>query len=396
VAGLRATPLARNRAVFSERAVSGIWRITLFTTNLFSEATRASPSPDARRGDSKTWVHKPHTARRGLFLRTGGLFAVGNSLASLQDCGLKTRILESGWRGLSVRPKRLGRLLPSADYPINLLCLDDEFVLLLYLGNMIRPQKPPHQAEPPPAEGEPSLIVACLGSSSTAGKGQAFNWIMELQRRLGERRVTFRNFGVGGDLAYNALQRLSDVVASHPKKIVVFIGGNDVLALVSTKARTFFRISKRLPRDSSAEWFRENLRTIVLRLKAETPAAIALCSLPPIGEDPVSANPFQSELNRRIEEFSDIIRGMARQEGTDYIAIYETIIAEIMKSPQRRAFTGFSFLPFYRDAVRTLVLRKSPDEVARLNSWGFHTDGVHLNSRSGLIVADLVQKFIEK
>jgi lysophospholipase L1-like esterase len=219
---------------------------------------------------------------------------------------------------------------------------------------------------------------------------------MELQRRLGERRVTFRNFGVGGDLAYNALQRLSDVVASHPKKIVVFIGGNDVLALVSTKARTFFRISKRLPRDSSAEWFRENLRAIILRLKAETLAAIALCSLPPIGEDPVSANPFQGELNRRIEEFSDIIRGIALQEGTAYIAIYETIIAEIMKSPQRRAFTGFRFLPFYRDAVRTLVLRKSPDEVARINGWHFHTDGVHLNSRSGLIVADLVQKFIEK
>ena len=87
---------------------------------------------------------------------------------------------------------------------------------------------------------------------------------------------------------------------------------------------------------------------------------------------------------------------MARQEGSDYIAIYETIVAEIMKSPQRRAFTGFSFLPFYRDAVRTLVLRKSPDEVARINGWRFHTDGIHLNSRSGLIVADLVQKFIEK
>ena len=260
---------------------------------------------------------------------------------------------------------------------------------------MIRPQKPQHQTELPPTVGEPSLIVACLGSSSTAGKGQAFNWIMELQRRLGERRVTFRNFGVGGDLAYNALQRLSDVVASHPNKIVVFIGGNDVLALVSTKARRFFRISKRLPRDPSAEWFRENLRAIVLRLKAETSATIALCSLPPIGEDPVSASPFQSELNRRMDEFSDIIRGIARQEGTDYIAIYETIVAQIMKSPGR-AFTGFSFLPFYRDAVRTLVLRQSPDEVARINGWGFHTDGVHLNRRSGLMVADLVQKFIEK
>jgi len=261
---------------------------------------------------------------------------------------------------------------------------------------MIRPQKRPHQPEPPPAMGEPSFIVACLGSSSTAGKGQAFNWIMELQRRLGERRVTFRNFGVGGDLAYNALQRLSKVIASHPKKIVVFIGGNDVVTLVSTKARTLFRISKRLPRDPSPEWFGENLRTIALRLKAETSASIALCSLPPIGEDPGSANPFQSELNRRIDEFSEIIRGIARQEGTDYIAIYETILAQITESPQRRAFTRFSFLPFYRDAVRTLVLRKSPDEVARINGWCFHTDGVHLNSRSGLIVADLVQKFVEK
>jgi hypothetical protein len=113
---------------------------------------------------------------------------------------------------------------------------------------------------------------------------------------------------VGGYLAYNALERLSDVIASDPKKVVVFTGGNDVLALVSTKARRFFRVSKRLPRDPSPDWFRENLQGIIRRLKAETMASIALCSLPPIGEDPASANPFQSELNRRIEEFSVIIR----------------------------------------------------------------------------------------
>jgi lysophospholipase L1-like esterase len=218
---------------------------------------------------------------------------------------------------------------------------------------------------------------------------------MELQRRFGEGRFAFRNFGVGGDLAYHALQRLSYVIASHPKKIVVFIGGNDVLALVSTKARRFFQISKRLPRDPSPEWFRENLQAIVLRVKSETLATIALCSLPPIGEDPASANPFQSELNRRVQEFSNIIRGIALQEGTDYIAIYETILEQIMTSPGR-AFTEFRFLSFYRDAFRTLVLCKSPDEVARINGWSFHTDGVHLNSRSGLVVADLVQKFVER
>jgi hypothetical protein len=41
------------------------------------------------------------------------------------------------------------------------------------------------------------------------------------------------------------------------------------------------------------------------------------------------------------------------------------------------------------------VLRKRPDEVARINGWVPYS-GLHLNSRSGLIVADSVQKFIEK
>jgi hypothetical protein len=112
---------------------------------------------------------------------------------------------------------------------------------------------------------------------------------------------------------------------------VVLIGGNDVLALVSTKARRFFRLSKRLPRDPSPEWFRENLQAILSRAKVETSAAIALCSLPPIGGDPMSTNPFQSELNRHIEEFSAVIRGIAQDEGTDYIALYEAMSAQVMK-----------------------------------------------------------------
>jgi hypothetical protein len=106
---------------------------------------------------------------------------------------------------------------------------------------------------------------------------------------------------VGGDLAYNALQRLPDVMASCPNKVLVLIGGNDdVMALVSSKAQTFFRVSKRLPRDPSPEWFSENLQVIVRRRRTETSATIGLCSLPPIGEDPASANRFQSELNGRV------------------------------------------------------------------------------------------------
>jgi lysophospholipase L1-like esterase len=239
------------------------------------------------------------------------------------------------------------------------------------------------------------MIVACLGSSSTAGHGQAFDWISELKLRPRNQRFQFYNFGVGGDLAYNALERLPEVVACHPDKVVVWIGGNDALALNSAKMRRFFRITKHLPSEPSAEWFHENMQKIAHRLKAETTASVALCSLPQIGEDPASVHPFQSEINRCIEVYSAIIREVAEQENCIYLAVHEAMLAQIETSPGR-AFTSFRLLPFYRDAFRVLVLKKSPDEVARLNGWRFHTDGVHLNSRGGMIAAELVQEFIDR
>ena len=239
------------------------------------------------------------------------------------------------------------------------------------------------------------IVVAFLGSSSTAGKGQSFHWIGELEQRPRNQNFRFHNFGVGGDLAYNALERFPEVVACRPQKVVVLIGINDVLALVSRKVRRVFRVSKSLPADPSPEWFRDNLRNLTRRLKAETVARIALASLQPIGEDPSSGRPFQSELNRRVEEFSAIIREIAQDESVDYIAFHEAMLEQIVKSPGR-AFTNFSFLRFYRDAFRALVLRKSPDQIAAMNGWQFHSDGLHLNSRSGVILAELVQDFIDK
>jgi lysophospholipase L1-like esterase len=256
----------------------------------------------------------------------------------------------------------------------------------------------PHQVDEAPRYGDAEagrMIVVCLGSSSTAGRGQAFDWIGELKRRPLNQSVRFYNFGVGGDLAYNALERLPEVVTCRPDKVVVWIGGNDVLAMVSVKMRRFLRLSKHLPCEPSQDWFRENIQKIAHRLKAETRASVGLCSLPPIGEDPASADPSQSELNLRIEEYSAIIREVAEEKDCDYLGIHEAMLAQIRISPGR-ALASFRFLPFYRDAFRVLVLKKSPDEVARINGWRFHTDGVHLNSRGAMIAAELVQEFIDR
>jgi lysophospholipase L1-like esterase len=239
-----------------------------------------------------------------------------------------------------------------------------------------------------------ATVVACLGSSSTAGKGPAFDWIGELARRPRNGNVRFGNFGRGGDLAWNALQRVPSVVASRPAKVIVWVGGNDALAMASPKLRRLFRLWKRLPRDPSPECFGAALRSIVLRLQKETTATIALCSLPPIGEDLSASHPVQRAINRSVRLCNGMIAETAGELRAHYLALNETIARELAGSPGR-SFTSFALLPFYRDAFRTLVLRRSPEEVAAANGWRLHTDGIHLNRRAGLIVAEIVQAFID-
>ena len=239
------------------------------------------------------------------------------------------------------------------------------------------------------------MIVACLGSSSTAGKGQAYDWVGSLARNLADKHVQFRNFGVGGDLAYNALQRVSEVVSLRPDKVVVLVGGNDVLARASAKTRRFYRIFKGISAEPSAELYRQNMALLARRLKLGTTAEIALCSLTPIGENLHSAEPFQQRLNRYLAEYSAIVREIALQDGLKYLPVFERMCDEIAASPGR-AFDSFQFLPMYRDAFRVLILGKSPDEIAAMNGWHLHTDGVHLNSVGGKILAKLVQEFVEQ
>jgi lysophospholipase L1-like esterase len=243
---------------------------------------------------------------------------------------------------------------------------------------------------------ETRIRVACLGASSTAGKGQAFDWIGELRGRPRNAHVRFVNLGVGGDFAGDALRRVPQVLACRPDQIIVWVGGNDVLAALS---RHFYRaarflLRKSVPRPPSPEAYRDALQATARALRSGSAARLALCSLSPIGEAPNATQSFQAALNRRVAEYSGIVAAIARAEDAAYIPIYEALSVQIRKAPGR-AFTGFRFFPFYRDAFRTMVLRESVDTIGRRNGWRFHSDGMHLNSRGGMIVADLVQEFID-
>jgi lysophospholipase L1-like esterase len=41
-----------------------------------------------------------------------------------------------------------------------------------------------------------------------------------------------------------------------------------------------------------------------------------------------------------------------------------------------------------------MILRRSFDEISRINGWEFHIDGIHLNSKGGRMLAEAVQEFL--
>jgi lysophospholipase L1-like esterase len=238
-----------------------------------------------------------------------------------------------------------------------------------------------------PAAARNKHLAVCAGDSITRGAVSA-NYVDLLAARL--KRWDFVNAGVNSELAFNLAARLDQIIELNPDAVTILIGTNDVNATFGLRSALGYYAIQRFPERPNPLFFRENLTLIVRRLKRETKARIALFSIPPIGEE------SDHYAYLRTEEYSSIIRDIAKSEEVAYLPLRERLIDYLESLPPSR-----HPLPFHRfgaagrRAIRArILLGKSLDEISASNGFRLLVDGLHLNTHGAAIAADLAESFI--
>jgi lysophospholipase L1-like esterase len=212
-------------------------------------------------------------------------------------------------------------------------------------------------------------VVVSAGASVTAATLSA-DWVGKLRDRLDQDGYEFVNAGINGNTSADLLRRLdSDLIACQPDAVTLLVGTNDV------------RDGVPLAR------YREDLNTILDRLRAGMSARIAVLSLPPLGED------LDGAMNQRLTGYNDVIKELAEAPGVADLPLHERLVDLIRQHGDGQPY-DFSFGRSYGAALDHYVFGKSWDEIADGNGLRVLTDHVHLSDRGGAVVAELVADWL--
>jgi lysophospholipase L1-like esterase len=230
----------------------------------------------------------------------------------------------------------------------------------------------------------------CFGASLTAGT-VSYNFLHLLKARPALVNTRFINRGVNGDVAWSGLQRLDEVIEDRPDYISILIGTNDVNSTLGEENRLRYRDFYKLPQDPTMEWYEESLREIVVRLKKETSAKIALMSLSVIGED------LAHRANAQVVKYNAVIRQIAEEEGVAYLPLFERMVEYLDEHAGERTAPRLEYRPGLHNIGTAMMLHSSGlswDDISKRNGLLLTTDTLHLNSVGAGMIADLVEEWL--
>ncbi|WP_244243565.1 SGNH/GDSL hydrolase family protein [Leptospira andrefontaineae] len=228
--------------------------------------------------------------------------------------------------------------------------------------------------------------IVFLGDSITHGT-VSYDYIRSLSENPKLKNFTFVNEGINSRLTYQILEKVTDTIRLDPEHIFILIGTNDAKSALSEEEYNGYNSLWKLPEVPSIASYEKNLREIVSLLKTKTKAKIHLISIPVLGEG-LDSIPLKQSVT-----YSEIIQKIAKESNSSYLPLNETMLAELNKLPNRpeNVYTR-NTLKLYWTIFKHYGLFQSWDHISEQSKLVFMTDGIHMNSKAGKILEDMIQK----
>lgn len=229
-------------------------------------------------------------------------------------------------------------------------------------------------------------VIVCAGDSHTHGFVGA-NYIKMLEAQFSNKDYEFVNAGINGNLAWNVLERLDDIIACQPDIVTLLVGTNDVNATFSDEWEENYRNQQNITEKPTLAWYRHNIKEIIARLQNETTAQIAILSLPMLGEILVS------ETNQKIITYNAFLAKIAEETGITILPLHQRLQTFLSANANPPPYEGKIDL-MTRGMFQHHVLRKSWNDISRENGFEVLTDHIHLNTKAAKIISDLIAEIV--
>ncbi|EIE00947.1 GDSL-like protein [Leptospira licerasiae serovar Varillal str. VAR 010] len=236
----------------------------------------------------------------------------------------------------------------------------------------------------------PKRYVVFLGDSITHGT-VSYNYVQSLSENPKLKNFTFVNEGINSRLTYQILEKVDDTIRLSPEHIFILIGTNDAKAALNEEEYKGYNSLWNLPEVPNISTYEKNLKVIVALLKAETKAKIHLISIPVLGES-LNSIPLKQSI-----AYSNVIRNIAKESNSYYIPLNETLVADLKNRPdQTEGEYTRNTLKMYWIIFKHFGLFQSWDKISDQSDLIFMTDGIHMNSRAGKILEEMIQKDLKE
>jgi lysophospholipase L1-like esterase len=231
-----------------------------------------------------------------------------------------------------------------------------------------------------------STVLVCIGDSITHGRLSS-DWVSAIQPALC-RPLHVVNNGQNSITTYTTLQeRVQWALACKPDYVVVMIGTNDAHVLENPILGQFLRLVWGLPDPITPTTIEANLQGILEKLLKDPKLQVAVCTIPPLGED------LASEWNQNaVATVNHIIRKVQAVSGSrvTLLDVNGALQSRIRQSNTSGSNIALMVVHVVWQCFARFVLQVSWNDMSRWIGNTILTDGIHLNDEGGAIVTNFV------